>query len=167
MKQSDSLLYIATENASGSKWMPWVGYFDGHKPGNVAILPVLDSENQKFEGQEYLGLYPIADKDSMTSPRMPTCGPLSQSAALRGHIGGYPIQVLARYSYKAFMAQDIEKESGLLLPDSPGPLPITGFFTHNFWGRKFYQCHEEREFPADQSHVALTFSAEQSVTLQY
>lgn len=92
MKQSDSLLYIATESASGSKWMPWeLGYFDGHKPGNVAILPVLDSENQKFEGQEYLGLYPIVDKDSMTGQRRPTRDPLSEIVALRGHIGGYPI----------------------------------------------------------------------------
>ena len=97
MKQSDSLLYIATENASGSKWMPWeLGFFDGHKPGNVAILPVLDSENQKFEGQEYLGLYPIVDKDSMTGPRRPTRGPLSHSAALRGHIGGYPLSGIGK-----------------------------------------------------------------------
>lgn len=92
MKQSDSLLYIATESASSSKWMPWeLGYFDGHKPGNVAILPVLDSEDQKFEGQEYLGLYPVVDKDGITSPRRPTRDPLRRTVVLRGNIGDYPI----------------------------------------------------------------------------
>ncbi len=92
MKQSDSLLYIATESASSSKWMPWeLGYFDGHKPGNVAILPVLDSEDQKFEGQEYLGLYPVVDKDGITSPRRPTRDPLRRTVVLRGSIGDYPI----------------------------------------------------------------------------
>lgn len=92
MKQSDSLLYIATESASSSKWMPWeLGYFDGHKPGNVAILPVLDSEDQKFEGQEYLGLYPVVDKDDITSPRRPTRDPLRRTVVLRGNIGDYPI----------------------------------------------------------------------------
>jgi hypothetical protein len=63
MKQSKSLMYIATENSSQSKWMPWeLGFFDGHKPGCVAILPLVDYENQSFEGQEYLGLYPVVTK---------------------------------------------------------------------------------------------------------
>jgi hypothetical protein len=64
MRQSKSLLYVATENAGTSKWMPWeLGYFDGFKKGGVAILPVLDSENASFRGQEYLGLYPVVTKD--------------------------------------------------------------------------------------------------------
>lgn len=63
MKSSRSMMYIATGSSSGSKWMPWeLGYFDGHKPGQVAILPLLDSESQSFEGQEYLGLYPVVTK---------------------------------------------------------------------------------------------------------
>lgn len=63
MKSSRSMMYIATGNSSGSKWMPWeLGFFDGHKPGQVAILPLLDSESQSFEGQEYLGLYPVVTK---------------------------------------------------------------------------------------------------------
>ena len=63
MKSSRSMMYIATDNSSGSKWMPWeLGFFDGLKPGQVAILPLLDSENQSFEGQEYLGLYPVVTK---------------------------------------------------------------------------------------------------------
>ncbi|BEE00829.1 MULTISPECIES: toll/interleukin-1 receptor domain-containing protein [Aeromonas] len=63
MKSSSSMMYIATDNASNSKWMPWeLGFFDGHKPNQVAILPLLDSNNQSFEGQEYLGLYPVVTK---------------------------------------------------------------------------------------------------------
>ncbi len=63
MKSSRSMMYIATGNSSSSNWMPWeLGFFDGHKPGRVAILPLLDSENQNFLGQEYLGLYPVVTK---------------------------------------------------------------------------------------------------------
>jgi hypothetical protein len=63
MKHSSSMMYIATDNAINSKWMPWeLGFFDGDKPGRVSILPLLDSENQNFQGQEYLGLYPVVTK---------------------------------------------------------------------------------------------------------
>lgn len=63
MKHSRSMMYIATDSSSNSKWMPWeLGFFDGHKPGQVAILPLLDTENQSFQGQEYLGLYPVVTK---------------------------------------------------------------------------------------------------------
>ncbi|HFE9762327.1 TPA: toll/interleukin-1 receptor domain-containing protein [Acinetobacter baumannii] len=59
MRQSSALLYIATDNSSQSKWMPWeLGFFDGYSVGKVAILPILSSENDSFYGQEYLGLYP-------------------------------------------------------------------------------------------------------------
>ncbi|MBN8431566.1 toll/interleukin-1 receptor domain-containing protein [Microbulbifer salipaludis] len=63
MKQSKSLIFLATDNASGSKWMPWeLGYFDGFSGGSVAVLPVLDYASSSFRGQEYLGLYPTVDK---------------------------------------------------------------------------------------------------------
>ncbi|NPU92124.1 MAG: toll-Interleukin receptor [Gammaproteobacteria bacterium] len=65
MKQCRSLLYLATDNATTSKWMPWeLGFFDGHKPGCVAIFPVLDSADQSFQGQEYIGIYPQVTKDT-------------------------------------------------------------------------------------------------------
>jgi hypothetical protein len=64
MQQSKSLLYIATENASASKWMPWeLGYFDGLRADGVAILPLLDASDDSFSKQEYLSLYPVVDKD--------------------------------------------------------------------------------------------------------
>lgn len=66
MKQSKSLIYIATENSSASKWMPWeLGYFDAFSNGSVAILPLLDSANDSFKGQEYLGIYPVASKQQI------------------------------------------------------------------------------------------------------
>jgi len=65
MKQSISLLYLATESASSSKWMPWeLGYFDGLRGGQVAVMPLLDNETDSFKGQEYLGLYPTVTKDT-------------------------------------------------------------------------------------------------------
>jgi hypothetical protein len=68
MRQSKSLLYLATEAASSSKWMPWeLGFFDGYQPGGVAIFPVLERETDIFVGQEYLGLYPKVTKDKFTS----------------------------------------------------------------------------------------------------
>lgn len=63
MRQCRSLIWVATEAASTSKWMPWeLGYFDGLRADQVAILPVLDSSQDTFIGQEYLSLYPVIDK---------------------------------------------------------------------------------------------------------
>lgn len=65
MKSCASLIFIATENSSTSKWTPWeLGYFDGFKQGGVAIFPVLEDWNSSFEGQEYLGLYPVVEKSN-------------------------------------------------------------------------------------------------------
>ena len=58
MNMSRSLFYATTENASESKWMPWeCGYFDGKK-GKTAILPITQTAESQFQGQEYLSLYP-------------------------------------------------------------------------------------------------------------
>lgn len=68
MRQSKSLIYVATENATSSKWMPWeLGFFDGFKPGCVAVMPVLDLATDSFTGQEYLGLYPVVQKGSYSN----------------------------------------------------------------------------------------------------
>jgi TIR domain len=65
LRQCKSLIYLATDNSTTSKWMPWeVGYFDGFKPGCVAVMPVLDQASEQFVGQEYLGLYPVVTKDT-------------------------------------------------------------------------------------------------------
>lgn len=68
MRQSKSLIYVATEQANSSKWMPWeLGFFDGFKPGCVAVMPVLDYGAQAFSGQEYLGLYPLVEKNTYSN----------------------------------------------------------------------------------------------------
>jgi hypothetical protein len=61
MGQCELLLYLRTENSADSKWMPWeLGYFDALK-GRVGILPLAKSRLDKFDGNEYLGLYPYVD----------------------------------------------------------------------------------------------------------
>jgi hypothetical protein len=53
------LLYATSRSSPNSKWMPWeLGYFDGLKGGSVGILPIVQSTDDSFKGQEYLGLYP-------------------------------------------------------------------------------------------------------------
>lgn len=57
MKQSRCLAYVSTKNITNSKWCPWeLGYFDGKNDEQCCILPVM--MGNRFDGQEYLGLYP-------------------------------------------------------------------------------------------------------------
>jgi hypothetical protein len=62
MRSCKSLIYVHSTNSGQSKWMPWeLGFFDGHN-GAVAMLPVTQSEQNDFDGQEYLGLYPNVEE---------------------------------------------------------------------------------------------------------
>lgn len=62
MQHSNSLIYVTSVAATTSKWMPWeLGYFDGHQPRKVAILPLAQAPTNRFRGQEYLGLYPYLE----------------------------------------------------------------------------------------------------------
>ncbi len=62
MRVCSSLIFVATENASSSKWMPWeLGYFDGYRENMISIFPVLEDWKNTFDGQEYLGLYPVVE----------------------------------------------------------------------------------------------------------
>jgi len=62
LRNCRSLLYLVTENAVRSKWMPWeLGYFDGLDKGLIGILPVLDDAEEQFDGIEFLGLYSTID----------------------------------------------------------------------------------------------------------
>jgi hypothetical protein len=59
MKSSSFLLYASSRSSPTSKWMPWeLGFFDGHRPSHIGVLPLVDSRYDGFQGQEYLGLYP-------------------------------------------------------------------------------------------------------------
>lgn len=59
MKSCRFLLYLTSKMSPDSKWMPWeLGYFDGHRPNKVGILPIVASPGRGFVGLEYLALYP-------------------------------------------------------------------------------------------------------------
>lgn len=58
--KSNSLLFAFSENAILSQWAQWeIGLADGALNNKVAIVPVKKSISpiERFEGQEYLGLY--------------------------------------------------------------------------------------------------------------
>lgn len=66
MEQSRGLSYLATSNASRSKWCPWeLGYFDAKSNSRCCILPVLQETTTTFRGQEYLGLYPYLEYEKI------------------------------------------------------------------------------------------------------
>jgi hypothetical protein len=67
MNNCQALIYASSEASPSSKWMPWeLGYFDGRKPGRVAIMPLPSSASTGFNGQEYLELYPNLERISWT-----------------------------------------------------------------------------------------------------
>ena len=62
MSSSSALLFVPTDLAIESKWMPWeLGFMDG-KNGKAAVFPVIqtDTGSSNYRGQEYLGIYPYA-----------------------------------------------------------------------------------------------------------
>jgi hypothetical protein len=69
MNHCRALIFASSQSSPKSKWMPWeLGYFDGRKPGRVAIMP-LPSSGATFVGQEYLGLYPSVEQVPFQSGR--------------------------------------------------------------------------------------------------
>jgi hypothetical protein len=46
-----------------------IGYFDGFN-GKVAIVPIVDTPQSSFTGQEYLGLYPYVDEATATNGQL-------------------------------------------------------------------------------------------------
>jgi hypothetical protein len=63
MKTCSSLVYAHSTNSQNSVWMPWeLGYFDGLRPRQVWILPLVANSDGEFKDQEYLGLYPSVEK---------------------------------------------------------------------------------------------------------
>ena len=66
MRQSASLIYAHSNQSGSSKWMPWeLGFFDGFRSA-VAIMPIAQTTQEGFAGQEYLGLYPYIDGSALT-----------------------------------------------------------------------------------------------------
>lgn len=63
MRQCETLFYAHSRNAAVSRWCPWeLGYFDAmtHPDCQVLVLPIVE-DGDRFEGQEYLGLYETVD----------------------------------------------------------------------------------------------------------
>jgi hypothetical protein len=62
ISNSSSLFYAVSSNSPNSRWMPWeLGYGDA-RTGRVFIFPLDDGAAEFARGQEYLRLYPIADR---------------------------------------------------------------------------------------------------------
>ncbi len=71
MRSCSSIIYVHSASSPDSAWMPWeLGYFDGYKPQQVWILPLVTTYDSEFKGQEYLGLYPTVDKLASLSGRL-------------------------------------------------------------------------------------------------
>ena len=72
MRSCRSFIYATSQNSSQSKWMPWeLGYFDGFRPDNISILPIVETYDSEWKGQEYLGLYPVIEKLNLNQTSTP------------------------------------------------------------------------------------------------
>ncbi|WLO87065.1 toll/interleukin-1 receptor domain-containing protein (plasmid) [Pantoea agglomerans] len=61
MNNCSSLIYLTSDSAENSVWMPWeLGYMDA-RTGSVSVAPIIENDGEEFEGREYLGLYPYLD----------------------------------------------------------------------------------------------------------
>jgi len=73
MNNCSSLVYLTSVSAEKSVWMPWeLGYMDA-RTGKVAVAPIMEDDEDDFDGREYLGLYPYLDltQDSFYIQRAP------------------------------------------------------------------------------------------------
>lgn len=62
LRQSKALLFLHSSQSPKSKWMPWeLGFFDAYR-SKVAVFPVTSGRDEKYSGQEYLGIYPYVDR---------------------------------------------------------------------------------------------------------
>lgn len=62
-----ALAYIHTKNARESKWCPWeIGLASGLKNFKCIIIPAIENNDNEFERQEYLMLYPFVTYEAMT-----------------------------------------------------------------------------------------------------
>ena len=65
IESCDKFILLATNRALQSKWCNWeVGIADKSKysSNNMAILPMYERGSNRFEGNEYLGIYPYIDE---------------------------------------------------------------------------------------------------------
>ena len=61
MNRCRSLLYVHTPSSKVSKWCPWeLGYMSGKTNFRCAVIPLINDQ-EKYQEQEYLKLYPVVD----------------------------------------------------------------------------------------------------------
>ncbi|HEY4380552.1 MAG TPA: hypothetical protein VGN01_09420 [Acidobacteriaceae bacterium] len=68
MRSCSTFIYASSESSPSSRWMPWeLGYFDGHKPDMISIMPLVENYDFEWKSQEYLGLYPVLERPNNSS----------------------------------------------------------------------------------------------------
>lgn len=86
MESCRCLLFAVTPDAKDSVWMRWeLGWKDGEN-GRVAILPIEGSTTDKWEGQQFLGLYPYASDGPIKSTGVMESRNFSRNVAESGLI---------------------------------------------------------------------------------
>lgn len=89
--ECDRLVVAATSNAVNSRWVPWeIGYGDKAKGvNNVVVIPIADP-NGRWEGSEYLRIYPqvlITDSEQLgVFPPSKTSGVLMKNWMITGNL---------------------------------------------------------------------------------
>ena len=69
IESNKKFVLLATNNALSSKWVPWeLGYADGLKgTEHIAVLAV-KPDGKEWAGNEYVGVYPILEKEGVRLP---------------------------------------------------------------------------------------------------
>jgi TIR domain len=71
MRRCNAMVFVVTQNSSGSRWMPWeLGFFDGVR-GKVLVYPVDDDALAAANQQEYLSLFKILKPGSLPQQLKP------------------------------------------------------------------------------------------------
>ncbi|WP_375381072.1 toll/interleukin-1 receptor domain-containing protein [uncultured Sphingomonas sp.] len=66
LRASRTLLYVYSRHSKLSRWMPWeLGFMDG-AGGRIRVAPVMQTAQNAFEGEQYLGLYPYLDRATIS-----------------------------------------------------------------------------------------------------
>jgi hypothetical protein len=70
LRASQSLLYVYSRHSKLSRWMPWeLGFMDG-AGRRIAVAPVIQTVDDTFDGEQYLGLYPYLDRTTLDGKRL-------------------------------------------------------------------------------------------------
>ncbi len=87
IRQCDKFILLATNGAINSKWCNWeLGFGDAYKfKDNIAIFPFED-EGVRFEGSEYLKIYPYIEKRE-SGDKYKDGSPITPGYYVRSYLG--------------------------------------------------------------------------------